>query len=165
MRTLKPTFIVLAVFFLASFSRDIEPGTAYTPILLKKDDLPKSVFFKEAQDFENPGKIYLYGSGIYIVDSYKGIHVIDNQDKANPTKTGFIHIPGVMDVAIRDEVLYADNAVDLVAINLRNYPEISVISRAGDVFPELLPPDLNGMPSRFQPSNRPKNTVIVGWYK
>jgi hypothetical protein len=165
MKRLKPTLIVLALFLLASFSWDIEPDTVYTPLLLKKEDLPKSVFIKEAQDFENPGKIYLYGSGIYIVDSYKGIHVIDNQDKANPTKAGFIHIPGVMDVAIRDEVLYADNAVDLVAINLGNFPEISVISRVGDVFPEPLPPDLNNMPSRFRPSNRPKNTVIVGWYK
>jgi hypothetical protein len=165
MRKLKPTLVVLVLLLLTSFSRDIEPGTIYTPLLLKKDDLSKSVFMQATREFEDPGKIYLYGSGIYIVDKYRGIHVIDNSDKTNPSKIGFIHIPGVMDVAIRDSVMYSDNAIDLVAINLRNFPGISVISRVADVFPEPFPPDMNYMPSRYRPSNRPKNTVIVGWYK
>jgi len=165
MKKLKPTLIVLVFFLLTSFSRDIEPDTIYTPLLLKKEDLPKSIFIKSPQEFENPGKIYLYGSAIYIVDAFKGIHVIDNSQPAHPAKTGFINIPGVMDVAIRDSVLYADNSVDLVAINLRDYPQIEVLSRVAEVFPEPLPPDMNRMPYRYRPSNRPKNMVIVGWFK
>ncbi len=166
MRYLKLPLMLLVLIITTSFTRDMrEPDTHFTPLLIQKNDLAKSVFMQATQEFEEPGKIYLYGSEIYIVDKYRGIHVIDNKDSTNPTKTGFIHIPGVMDVAIRDSVLYADNAVDLVAIDLRNYPKTSVISRLTDVFPEPLPPDLNRIPSRFNPSNRPKNTIIVGWYK
>jgi hypothetical protein len=157
--------LLLLLVIITSFSREWEPQTAYSPLLIKKEDLPKSVFMQQSREFENPGKIYMYGNYIFVVDKFSGVHVIDNQDRTNPQKTGYIHISGVMDVAVRDSVLYADNAVDLVAIDLRSYPQIDVFQRVAGVFPEPLPPDLGWLPSRYSARNRPPNTVIVGWFK
>ncbi|MFW5725318.1 MAG: hypothetical protein ACOCX0_02635 [Bacteroidota bacterium] len=167
MKSLHLTLIFMVIFMIMGF--DIEPDdktfTEYTPILLKRSDLPASVFMQPAKDFSNPEKIYIYNDHIYIVDLFSGIHVINNQDPSNPQKTGFIHIPGCMDLAIKNEVLYADNAIDLVSVDLSNYPQIAVLDRVEDVFPEPTPPDMTWIPWAWSPSKRPSDTVIVGWQK
>lgn len=156
-------FAFIPLFMGISF--EPEDPTQYRPVLMKKSDLPASVFFQSVRDFENPGKIYLYHDRIFIVDLFRGIHVINNQDPRQPHKTGFIHLPGVMDLAIQNNVLFADNAIDLVAVDLQHYPELTVIDRKTAVFPEPAPPDLHYIPGRFTAQNRPPETVIVGWVK
>jgi hypothetical protein len=158
-------FVAILLLTGLSFEPDDRDQTAYVPILMKKSDLPASVFMQEAREFENPGKIYFYGSSIYIVDLFRGIHIIDNQDPANPHKTGFLHIPGVMDLAIRNDVLYADNSIDLVSIDISSYPQISILDRLAEVFPEPTPPDLEWIPWSYSAHRRPENTVIVAWVK
>lgn len=167
MKSLQIPLWIVAVFLITSLS--IEPDdrdqTAYVPILMKKSELPASVFMQETREFETPGKIYIYGNMIYIVDLFKGIHIIDNQDPSNPQKTGFLHIPGVMDLAIRNNVLYADNSIDLVSIDISSYPQISILDRVAEVFPEPTPPDLEWIPWSYSAGRRPENTVIVAWVK
>jgi hypothetical protein len=137
--------------------------SGFQPVLLSRDDLHKSVFLQPVREYSNPGKIYLYQNNIYIVDTFKGIHVIDNSDPKTPTKIGFIHIPGCMDLSIRNNVLFADNAVDLVSIDLSNYPAITILNRINDVFPEPTPPGETTIPNEFTSRNRPANTIITGW--
>ncbi len=167
MKTLQKLIIFVVIPLITAF--DFEPDdrtfTDYSPILMKKSDLPASVFMQQAKEFENPGKIYIYGDQIYIVDLFTGIHVIDNHDPANPQKTGFLHIPGCMDLAIKNHVLYADNAIDLVSVDISSYPQISVLDRVEEVFPEPTPPDMEWIPWAYSPEKRPANTVIVGWVK
>lgn len=156
------------VFMLISFS--IEPAsdasaTDYTPILLHKDDLKNSILYQQPQDFENPGKIYVYQNFVFIVDTFKGVHKINNMDPENPVKEAFIHIPGIMDISIQNNILYADNAIDLVAINMENFPEIVETDRVEGIFPEPTPPDLEWIPYSYSQANRPENTIIVGWIK
>ncbi len=158
-------FLILPLLAAFSIEPDERSLTIYKPVLFKKSDLASSIYTLPASDFSNPGKIYIYGNYIYLVDLYTGIHVIDNQNSANPTKTGFIHIPGVVDLAIRNQVLYADNAIDLVAIDISNFPEIRVTERLEAIFPEHTPPDLEWIPHAYSSYNRPANTVIVGWVK
>lgn len=164
MNSIRILLLFLSVVLFTSL--DIEPDpldiSAYRPVLMLKSDLPKSVFWMPAKAFQQPGKIYLYGQNIYIVELYKGIHVIDNQNPENPVNTGFIHISGVLDLAISEDVLYADNAIDLVAIDIRDYPVITVSDRVEGVFPEPSPPDLAGTHWYYR---RPENSVIVGWVK
>jgi hypothetical protein len=159
--------ITLFFLMLLLMSTSWEPRIVshYEPILLKKPELQSSIFMQPAREFTNTGKIYLYSDKIFMVDLYTGIHIIDNSNPQSPQKTGFIYIPGVVDMAIRNNILYADNAVDLVAINLENYPQILVIDRVEDIFPEHTPPDLTYIPYQYTPRHRPLNTVIVGWVK
>lgn len=146
-------------------SYDIYMPTNYEPILLSRDDLKKSISIQDSREIITPGKIYLYSNKIFIVDNYKGIHVFDNTDNTQPKAIGFIYAPGCIDVAIKDNVLYLDNAVDLVAINIAAYPDISIADRVADVFPEPCPPDYDYIPFEYRDKNRPKNTVIVNWVK
>jgi hypothetical protein len=158
-------FLLIPLLMGFSFEPDERDYTKYKPILMKKSDLEVSVFIESAKDFTSPGKIYLYGDTIFMVDLFTGIHVIDNQNPANPQKVGFIHIPGVVDLSIRNNVLYADNATDLVSIDISNFPQINILDRVPDVFPEHTPPDLEWIPYDYSSAGRPANTVIVAWVK
>jgi len=143
-----------------------EPFSEYKPVLMKRAELEKSISFSLAREMIQPGKIYLKGDTIYINEKYKGIHVIDNTDPTNPKKIGFIVIPGCIDMAMKTDILYADNSVDLVSIQLGgNLSQLSVTKRLKNTFPELTPPDNRTLQSQYQPNNRPENTVIVGWEK
>jgi hypothetical protein len=68
-------------------------------------------------------------------------------------------------MAVKDNVLYVDNATDLVAITFdtTNWAGITVSKRIRDILPELSPPDYQYIPWEYTRTKRPKNTVIVGW--
>lgn len=167
---MKTKLIVLSLFAIVSGlllnSYDFYMPTNYEPVLLSRDDLKKSISKQDPREIATPGKIYLYSNKIFIVDNYKGVHVFDNTDHTQPKALGFIYAPGCIDVAIKDNVLYVDNAVDLVGINIENFPDtITIADRVSDVFPEPCPPDYDYIPYEFRNKNRPKNTVIVEWVK
>ena len=147
-----------------------DDGTApdnidYVPVLMEKSELKESIAYKSARKLENPGKIYIMGNYIFLNEKYEGVHIINNENPDDFQKAGFIKIPGCIDIALKDSTLYADNSVDLVAIDISDTPDITVTKRIEGVFPEPLPPNSNSLPSAFQPENRPENTVIVKWIK
>ena len=91
----------------------------YYPILMNRSDLLVSVqLTKSAMPLTKPGKIYLYKNWIFLVENYKGIHLIDNSNPANPLRENFLKVPGCQDVAVHNGILYVDNSVDLVAVRL-----------------------------------------------
>lgn len=83
---------------------------------------------------ESLGKIYAKPPYIYLNDGLKGVHIVDNSDPSNPVKIGFIHIPANTDIAIKDNIMYADNGPDLVAIDISDPMNVAVVSRATDVY-------------------------------
>ena len=137
----------------------------YEPVIMKRDELEKSITFQSARDLCRPGKIYLKDNYIFVNELYKGIHVINNSDPTAPVKEGFIRIPGCQDIAILGSYLYADNAVDLITIDLSSLPAINVTSRIKNIYPDMLPPNCDEMPAVFTKDNRPENTVIIEWIK
>ncbi len=141
----------------------LEQGTAYKPIIMERATLESSIAFSAATELNQTGKIYSYGIYILINEKYEGIHVFKNADPRNPEKIGFIRIPGCVDMAVKNNILYADNAVDLVAIDISALPEINITKRVASVFPELTPPDLTYVPQIYSEQRRPENTVIVKW--
>jgi hypothetical protein len=136
--------------------------TAYTPILMKRADLAQSIKVLPAREIKEAGKIYIYQNLLYINDKFRGIHVFDNSDPTNPTAIGFISIPGNLDVAIKNGMMYADNSVDLVAFTYDGQ-NVVLADRKQNVFPEIVPPDFGAIPSEYLPENRPENTVIIRW--
>jgi hypothetical protein len=136
------TFLLIGIFLLStSFSDTYFRNWNYIPIFMKRSDLDNSVTYQsEARMMENPGKIYFKSPYIYINERYKGVHVINNSDPYNPIKEGFIVAPGCIDMAVKGDVMYIDNAVDLVAIDLLAK---TVTKRIKNVFPEPISPDNN----------------------
>jgi len=140
-----------------------EPTTSYKPVLIQRSELENSITFINSRKVQNPGKIYTYQNFIFINELYYGVHVINNLNPELPENIGFITIPGNVDIAIKDNILYADNAVDLIAVDLSNMAYPNVLSRKRKVFPEPTPPDLGFIPEEFNVANRPEDTIIIKW--
>ena len=66
----------------------------------------------------------------------KGIHVIDNSNAASPVNAAFIDLPGNVDIAVKENILYADFYTDLVAIDISNPLNVSAIKFVPNVFPQ-----------------------------
>lgn len=108
----------------------------YTPVYETMDNVREMVEMQEAQEMENPGKIYVYGNYMFMNEKGKGIHIINIADKANPVTESFIKIPGNIDMAVQGTYLYADNFIDLVVFDLSDLDNIKEVGRELNVFPE-----------------------------
>ena len=162
MRFISYLILLSAVFLLSS---DFYPVSEYVPILMDRAEMEKAVKLDSPRPMYEPGKIYYKSPWLLIVEKYKGVHVIDNANPSNPEKIGFLHIDGVRDVAVKNNVLYADNAVDLIAVQFNpSLTDVSVSKRIPNYFPEMAPPDGWGLPYSVW-ANRPANSIIVGWKK
>ena len=136
----------------------------YVPIVVSRSVLESSVSFEGARVLENPGKIYVWENYLFVNEKYLGVHVLDNTDPSNPENVGFLKIPGNIDIAIKDGYLYADNAVDLITLDIEEIAQgsVQVTDRQKEVFPDLVNPD-GYIPWSYEKGNRPEGTIIIGW--
>lgn len=135
--------------------------SAYTPILMTRSQLENSISPVADKAVTNPAKIFILGSRIYMTERYKGIYIVDNADPANPRSLGFIAIPGLNDAVVKEGVLIADNAVDLVGIDIADPAHPEVLWRRRNVLSQVAPPDRK--PSK--PINADPSSIIVEWVK
>jgi hypothetical protein len=59
---------------------------------------------------------------------------MDNSDPSNPQNISFIEIPGNLDIAIKDNFLYADSYVDLLTIDISNIENPVILCRDENAF-------------------------------
>jgi len=142
---------------------DYYPVSGYIPVLMDRAEMERAVKLEPPRPMIDPGKIYYKTPFLFIVEKHKGVHIIENSNPANPEKIGFIHIDGVRDIAMKNDVMYADNAVDLIAVQLNaSYTSVTVSKRFKNYFPEMVAPDGSGFfPYGYK--KRLANSVIVGW--
>jgi hypothetical protein len=127
---------------------------------MERSELEESVvFINEGQDLVNPGKIYIYGKYILVNEPYKGVHVIDNTTPKTPKNIAFITAPGCLDMAVKDGILYLDNAVDLVAFDLKNRV---VANRIRNILP---PPSSPDNIHYYNAEAASKGLILVEWKK
>lgn len=135
----------------------------YKPVFMKRSELERAVRLEAASPIKNPGKIYIKDQYIFINEKYKGFHIIDNSNPSAPVQKAFLHIDGCLDIAIKGNYIYADNAIDLVAISANNdYSTISVTGRVRNSFAEPSSPDGYWYARQFE-RYRPKDGIIVNW--
>lgn len=134
----------------------------YDPVYINKSELPNSVFWANTSvDLKEVGKIYTKGNLLFINELYKGVHIFDNSNPAAPQKIGFLHIAGNVDIAIKNNFLYADNTIDLVVVDLSELPnKVNVVARKEGVFPPM-----TTAPDGRIVSNPFKDKVIMAWKK
>ena len=137
----------------------------YRPLLLARATLESSVAAVAPQALHNTGKIYLRGDYVFINEKYEGIHVIDNRDPASPKPVSFLRIPGNVDLAVRGNLLYADNGPDLVTIDISDPTHARPTSRVRNAFRELPMPVMGPLEEAYQVAKRPADAVVVGWHK
>jgi len=160
-------FSLLALLLLSSFSMDVGyyDSTNQVPVLMARSEFEQAIKTLPPKPLSQTTRIYLMPEEhkLFVVELYRGVHVIDNSDPKDPKVLYFINIPGCMDMSIKDEVLYARSAEDLVAIDISNLSDVVEIQRVRETFPELYNMEGYYFPSRFSKENRPDNTVIVAW--
>ena len=85
-----------------------------------KDELRQNkIELQTARSLKRPGKIYVKDDVILINEQGKGIHIVHNADPSAPKNVGFVKIPGNIDVAVKGDVIFADNYMDLVTLNTK----------------------------------------------
>ncbi|RFS26365.1 hypothetical protein DVR12_00830 [Chitinophaga silvatica] len=135
--------IALAIVFLSliqsgCLKEDCEktvPYKLYIPVYTSLEVIRASVNTDYPKEITDNGKIYLYGKYIFLNEIGKGIHVIDNTDPSAPKNLSFINIPGNTDLAIKDNILYADSYIDLVALDIHDPLHAKEVNRIQAAFP------------------------------
>jgi hypothetical protein len=110
------------------------------PVYLSYADFRESVKVAGQQELLKPGKIYSYNNYLFINELRKGIHIFDNTNPSSPQNLAFIEIPGNVDIVVKNNILYADSYIDLVAIDITDPSRPKEAGRLKSVFPYSVPP-------------------------
>ncbi len=121
----------------------------------------KSFSVSGPEPVQKLGKIYYKNPYIYVIERNKGIHIIDNSNPANPVPRRFINLMSCRDVAIKGNILYADNHTDLLSIDISDFDNIRVVNRLADLYPAPLnyPDNFSGYFECVDPARG----IVGGW--
>jgi len=136
----------------------VEPSSRYEPVFLNRIDFEKSVLLKNSLSMGTTGKIYVKDNLLFVNELRKGFHVYDNSDPANPRSIKFLEAPGSTDLAIQDNIIYINQATDLIAVEYNPATNTaSLTKRIANTFPELRSPDGE------YAYDIPENSVVIDW--
>ena len=133
------TLLLLALMALfTSCEKDATEEEFYNvavPVVKPIEEFRAMVKISEPRAITEAGKIYSYGDYVFINDDQKGVHIIDNSDHRNPVKMKFLEIPQNTDIAVKDDMLFANSAMDLVVFDISDMNNITQAERMKNVFP------------------------------
>ena len=140
----------------------VDEVQGFKPVYAEETDIEIKLVAQEPIRY--PGKIYVLEDYLFVNDINYGVHVFDNSNPYLPRKVGFIQIIGNQDIAIRNGIMYADYLENLVAIDLRSFPDITVTERllGGSEWSNQYPPNSDG--GYFECVDPSRGTVI-GWVR
>lgn len=113
---------------------DTTSYTYFEPVFTPLSVIRSSVGVVAPVPISSVGKIYFKDGYLFVNDPGNGIHVIDNNNPSSPVKKSFINIPGNYDLAIRNNILYADSYIDLVAIDISDLNQVKEVGRLENIF-------------------------------
>ena len=123
----KNTWILLLFIVLASCTeQDIEQVVGLRPVYGTLADFNTIIKSEQPKELNNIGKIYVFNELLFINEVGKGVHVYDNTDQTAPKPLQFITIPGNIDIAIKEQFIYADLSAGLVTIDISDLNNINV---------------------------------------
>lgn len=162
-------FLLITVSFSLAFmsceNEDYEIYNVVTPVTLTLSELRSSVKILPPQEITKSGKIYVYEEFVFINDQEKGIHIIDNTVPSAPKKISFLKILGNTDIAVKDQMLFADSYTDLVVFEISDIRKIVEKNRLNNVFPHyaIYPKIDNNLPIYYDNQNSTPDKIIVDW--
>lgn len=158
-----PILTLLSLFSIIFYSCEESTYREYkgnAPVYISYAELRTSVAEEQNVNLKNPGKIYFKDNYIFIIEELKGIHVFDNINPSAPLKKTFIKVPGVVDMSISGNILYADSFVDLVVLDVQDVENIHEVGRVKDILPYTVPPVDNEFPKGFIDTEK---GLVVDW--
>jgi hypothetical protein len=134
----------------------------FEPIFMARTEMENSTALLGPRTIESPGKIWVYGNYILVIEQFRGVHIVDNIDQNNPQNIAFIRVDGCTDVAVNNDIIYANNAVDMIGIQVNStLDNIEVISRNRNALPPLQSPEPWG--DWYFVEQIPDGMIIVQW--
>ncbi len=133
---------------------------ANVPIYMTRNELQAGLKSVGVKELKNAGKIYIKDNYLFINEIGKGIHVYNNSNPSTPMPVTFIKIPGNVDIAIRNNLLYADNFTDLLVIDISDLHNVREVERYKNAFPDYYPQYNRKYP--VAPVDTSKG-MVVGW--
>ncbi len=106
----------------------------FTQVTRSLLELRTQVKSEPSRALVHPGKMYVKDNYLFVNEVKEGIHIIDNSIPSSPKFVAFIKIPGNGDIAVRDQILYADSFSDLVALNISDPLNAVEVSRVKNIF-------------------------------
>lgn len=158
-------FVLVALSLLSCDQKDTGEYADYLvahPLTMSVSEFRESVKLTEPVAVENSGKIYAYKNLIFINESHKGIHLIDNSNPAAPKKTAFIKIPGNVDISIRGDYLFADSLNDLVVLDISDLGNIREVNRLENVLQDNIIWPMEADIFEFDGYD-PDSEILLGW--
>lgn len=132
--------LTLASLLHACNDKKLQTYTANVPVYMTYETLRSPLEITSGKPLLNPGKIYFKDQFMYINEYREGIHVVDLSDPSNPLIKAFITIPGNVDMAIRNNILYADSYIDLLMIDISDPLHPIELNRIEKLFEYVIPP-------------------------
>jgi hypothetical protein len=154
-------FLCLSFLVIGCFGHEEDFPTSwqsiYEPVIMNRAEFEYSVGTLPSQNIVTSGKIYIFDNFLFISEVNDGFHVYNYQDPTNPVPLMYIKAPGATDLAIRNNILYINQAIDLITLKF-NYQTATFefMHRNRDVFPQKITPD-----GFFTPVN--SDEIIVNW--
>lgn len=136
--------------------------TGYKPIYKEASDDTLIYLSSSPTSITNAGKIIVSGNRIFMVESGRGIHIMDLPLDSVPTHLGFLNVPGCSDLALKENHLYVNNLKDLVVLDIKNLYDIKIKKRIPNTFRDIYnqsPPYSN---TYFECIDTSKG-MIIGW--
>lgn len=158
--------MITSLAFMSCENEDYEIYNLVTPVTMTLSELRSSVKILPPQKITKSGKIYVYEDFVFINDPEKGVHIIDNTVPSAPKKISFLNILGNTDIAVKDQMLFADSYTDLVVFDISDIRKIVEKNRLNNVFPYYYPayPTIgNDIPTYYDYQNITPDKIIVDW--
>jgi hypothetical protein len=160
-------FLMVGLFAACNDESDLVKYQVNEPVIMTEAQFRNSVkVTNRSRKIEDYGKICFYNGFLFISEPGEGIHIIDNRNPSAPTNVGFIELVGNADIAIKNDLLYADALIDLVWFDITNPAKPGLKGRLENVFPEAIPPVDNGYGcdySGIYTNGGQRKGVVVGW--
>jgi hypothetical protein len=137
-------FLLMVILFSACKDKYTEQYQSLEPVYMGYQEFRESVKMVSQQELVKPGKIYTIGKYIFINELMKGVHVYDNTNAATPVYVGFINVPGNVDLVVKNNIMYADSYIDLVALDITDPSKAKEVGRIKSVFPYSVPQHEDG---------------------
>jgi hypothetical protein len=133
----------------------LDPVAVTVPVIKSKSEFRNAIEIQGVQPTNSDGKIYIYDDLLFYIAQNSGIHIFDNQNPETPQNLTFIQLEGVHDISIKNNILYADNYMDLVVFDISNISDIQLVNIEEDMlqYYATFPEDVTYFQSGVYPAN------------
>lgn len=104
-----------------------------TPVYMTKPEIRAAVKVGPIRDLVATGALYTYKDYLFISDPKIGIHIYDNSEPSNPIPVSFIEVQGNTKLSVQNDILYADNYIDLLVFDISDIKQPQLVNNMNDI--------------------------------